>query len=198
MQIHAEGKEVQVISPMRKRDAGADRLNELLQEALNPIPAGQEKTYVHTAGNRQFRVNDRVMNNVNDYEKSVFNGEVGFIESIDHENQSIDVIFDDKGYITYDFSELDSLGLAYAITCHKSQGSEFAVVINLLIPSHFIMLERKLLYTSITRSKQKVIIVGSKKALAIAVKNDKPRTRHSLLKERLLGGQPAQKQRCLL
>jgi exodeoxyribonuclease V alpha subunit len=135
-------------------------------------------------GGRIFRVNDKVMQIKNNYDKDVFNGDIGRIRFIDREDAEIRVEFDGRT-ATYGFSELDELVHAYAITIHKSQGSEYPAVVFPLLTQHFMMLQRNLLYTAVTRARKLVVIVGSKKALAIAVRNNRTQSRFSLLKERL-------------
>ncbi len=173
-------EEVQVLSPMHRGVIGAQNLNAALQEALNP------KGVTLDRGERTFRVNDKVMQIKNNYDKEVYNGDIGRIRRIDRENQEVRVDFDGR-MVSYDFSELDELTLAYAISIHKSQGSEYPAVIFPLLTQHFIMLQRNLLYTAVTRAKKLAVIVGSKKALAIAIRNNKMQSRFTLLKERLAG-----------
>ena len=144
-------------------------LNEKLQETLNPPDEGRkaQKQY----GNKMFRVGDKVLQLRNNYDLNVFNGDSGIITSISHENQTVSVKLEDEREVEYDFGELDELTLAYAVSIHKSQGSEYQVCVIPVAMSHFMLLERKLIYTAITRAKKLVILVGSKKALAIAVRN---------------------------
>jgi exodeoxyribonuclease V alpha subunit len=171
-------EDVQVLSPMHRGEAGAHNLNLALQNALNPSGITLEM------GGRTFRVNDKVMQIRNNYDKDVYNGDIGRIRSIDRENGEIRVEFDGRR-TTYSFSELEELVHAYAVTIHKSQGSEYPAVVFPLLTQHFMMLQRNLLYTAVTRARKLVVIVGSKKALAIAVKNDRMQSRFTLLKERL-------------
>ncbi len=171
-------EDVQVLAPMHRGQAGAQNLNIALQKALNPGGITLE-----LAG-RTFRVNDKVMQVRNDYDKEVFNGDIGRIRRIRHEDGQIQVDFDGK-CVSYDFSELNKLVLAYAITIHKSQGSEYPAVVFPLLTSHFVMLQRNLLYTAVTRARKLVVIVGSKKALAIGVRNNRTQSRFTLFKERL-------------
>ena len=185
-EMRKEGIEPQVISPMHKGEAGTDRLNDLLQAELNPIPLGEENDYQVVSGFRRFRINDRVIQTKNNYDKDVFNGDSGVIGAIDVEEQQLVVLFEGRGPVSYDFADLDQLSLSYAITVHKSQGSEYDAVILLCLNQHFIMLARNLLYTAISRAKKKVILVGTPKALAIAIRNDKQKTRFTRFKERLL------------
>jgi exodeoxyribonuclease V alpha subunit len=174
-------EDVQVLSPMHRGEIGSQNLNLVLQNALNPGGITLE-----TAG-RTFRINDKVMQIRNNYDKDVFNGDIGRIRGIDHEDGEIRVEFDGRS-VKYGFSELDELVHAYAISIHKSQGSEYPAVVFPLLTQHFMMLQRNLLYTAVTRARKLVVIVGSKKALAIAVKNNRTQSRFTLLKERLSPG----------
>ncbi len=171
-------EDIQVLSPMHRGEIGSQNLNFALQNALNPAGITLE-----TAG-RTFRINDKVMQIRNNYDKDVFNGDIGRIRRIDHEDGGIRVEFDGRS-VKYDSSDLEELVHAYAISIHKSQGSEYPAVVFPLLTQHFMMLQRNLLYTAVTRARKLVVIVGSKKALAIAVKNNRMQTRFSLLKERL-------------
>ena len=174
---------VQVLSPMYRNPCGVENLNKKLQAALNP-PA-ENKAEVKR-GETVFRLGDKVMQLRNNYEKDVYNGDVGQITKIT--GARVEVAFPDKNlvpFVSYEGLELDELCLAYAMSVHKSQGSEYATVILPLVPSHYILLQRNLFYTGITRAKSQVILVGSKKAIAMAVQNDRTRKRYSLLAERL-------------
>ncbi len=171
-------EDVQVLSPMHRGAAGAHNLNVVLQEALNPTGVTLDR------GGRTYRVRDKVMQIRNNYDKEVFNGDIGRITRIDRENQEVKVDFDGRS-VNYDFAELDELVLAYAISIHKAQGSEYPAVVFPFLTQHFIMLQRNLLYTALTRAKKLAVIVGSPKALAIAVKNNRMQSRFTLLKERL-------------
>ncbi|HBZ55429.1 MAG TPA: ATP-dependent RecD-like DNA helicase, partial [Syntrophobacteraceae bacterium] len=171
-------EDIQVLSPMHRGAIGAQRLNSELQEALNP----QEQTLERNG--RSFRLLDKVMQIRNNYDKEVFNGDLGRIRKIDHENQVLRVEVDGR-QVDYGFDELDELVLAYAVTVHKAQGSEYPAVVLPLLTQHYLMLQRNLLYTAITRGRRLVVIVGSKRALAIAVRNDKTQKRFTLLKWRL-------------
>jgi exodeoxyribonuclease V alpha subunit len=130
------------------------------------------------------RVGDKVMQMRNNYDKDVFNGDIGRIMAIDKEVQEVIIDFDGRR-VTYEFQELDEITLAYAISVHKSQGSEYPVVVMPILTQHFMLLQRNLLYTGITRGKKLVILIGTKKALAIAIKNNTPQKRYTMLKERL-------------
>lgn len=169
---------IQVLSPMQKGSVGATKLNILLQEAINP-----NNKCLYRAG-RSFRLNDKVMQIRNNYDKEVFNGDIGFISEIDFENNKIKVSFDNR-IIEYDITELDELVQAYAITIHKSQGSEYPVVVMPVMMTHFIMLQRNLIYTGITRAKKVLVIVGTKKAVSYSVRNVTVTKRNTKLKERL-------------
>jgi exodeoxyribonuclease V alpha subunit len=173
--------DIQVLSPMHRGAAGARLLNEKLQERLNPLRYDLAE---YRSGSRLFRVGDRVLQLRNDYDKSVFNGDVGRIMQIDLESGEIQVEFEGRN-VPYEFADLDELTLAYAMSVHKSQGSEYPVVVIPLLTQHYMLLQRNLFYTAITRAKQMVIIVGTRKAMAMAVKNDKIAARWSGLQERL-------------
>lgn len=191
---------VQVLSPMHKNPCGVQNLNKVLQQHLNPPAA--DKGELVLPGGAVLREGDKVMQIRNNYEKEVFNGDIGRIIRIDGGN--VTVAYDDGGKpvftsfedeyeyegiggnkTVYTSAEVDELQLAYAMSVHKSQGSEYPVVILLMVPGHYIMLQRNLFYTAVTRARQKVVIVGSKKAVQTAVLNDKTRKRYSLLAERL-------------
>ncbi len=169
-------EDIQVLSPMKKGMIGTENLNVVLQKALNP-----SITPLCRMG-RTFHVGDKVMQIRNDYEKLVFNGDVGRIITIDLSSQTLTVAFDDRR-VEYQFSEMDDLVLAYAVSIHKYQGSECPCVIIPLHASHFKMLHRNLLYTGITRGKRLVILVGTKQAISIAVRNDDVKKRYTRLKK---------------
>lgn len=172
--------DIQVLSPMNRRGIGARSLNVTLQKTLNPSPEATIECFGSTYG-----TGDKVMQIANNYDKDVYNGDIGFIRHIDSDAQEITVEFDDRN-VTYDFGELDELVLAYATTIHKSQGSEYPVVLIPLMMQHFLMLRKNLLYTAITRGRKLVVIIGEKKALAIAVKDCKTQKRYTKLKDRLI------------
>ncbi|MEJ5349100.1 MAG: ATP-dependent RecD-like DNA helicase [Desulfosoma sp.] len=176
--------DIQVLSPMHRGVVGAQRLNEVLQKALNPKGRAVER-----AG-KVYRVGDKVMQVRNNYDKEVFNGDVGRIHAVDEENQELRVRIDGR-LVTYDFSELDEITHAYAVSVHKSQGSEYPVVVVPLVTQHYVMLQRNLLYTAVTRGKKLVVLVGSRKALAMAVRNNRIQERYTLLAHRLNRGLPA-------
>ena len=170
--------EIQVISPLYKGTAGVTRLNRILQGILNP-----EGRHL-LRGQTLFRVGDKVMQLKNNYEKEVFNGDIGRIEEIDQEKETVTVKFPDKS-VTYQGYELNQLTLSYAVSVHKSQGSEYPAIIMPVIVSHYIMLQRNLLYTALTRAKKLAILIGEKRALFIAIKNDKAIKRYTKLAERI-------------
>ncbi len=171
-------RDIQVLTPMHKGRAGTIELNQLLQKALNP---NSEKS----RQGRGFRVKDKVMHLKNNYQKDVFNGDIGTVCAIDSEGSELSVDYDGRK-VSYGFDELDELTLAYAISVHKSQGSEYPAVIVPLLTEHFVLLQRNLLYTAMTRGRRLVVLVGDRKAVDIALKNDKPAQRLSGLSGRLL------------
>ncbi|MCX6564438.1 MAG: ATP-dependent RecD-like DNA helicase [Candidatus Aminicenantes bacterium] len=171
--------EIQVISPMYKGVVGVDRLNAELQNRLNGSSDGI------WIGSREIRLRDKVMQVRNDYEKDVFNGDIGTVVHIDKSRYRVIVHFDGRP-VYYEKDDLDDITLAYAVSVHKAQGSEYQAVVMPLLTQHFIMLQRNLFYTALTRAKKLSIIIGSYKALYIAIKNDKPVKRNSRIKEKLL------------
>ena len=175
-------KDIQVIAPMYRGMVGVNNLNQNLQKELN----GDFRIAEVKVRGRLFRVGDKVMQTKNNYEKDVFNGDIGYVDSIDEDNNHIEVVVDDE-YVDYDFSELDELMHAYCISTHRSQGSEYPVVVMPVMTQHFMMLQRNLLYTAITRAKQLVVLVGTRKAVHIAVNNNKVAERYSGLMQRLRG-----------
>ncbi len=170
--------DIQVLTPMHRGVVGASSLNEEMQKHLNP--SGDE---LHRGG-RIFRRMDKVMQIKNNYDKDIFNGDIGRISSINREEQVLMVDYDGR-IVAYEFAELDELILAYAISVHKSQGSEYPVVIMPVLTQHYMLLQRNLLYTAVTRGKRLVILIGTKKAVGIAIRNNKPSERYTKLKERL-------------
>ncbi len=166
---------------MHRGAAGARSLNEKLQARLNPLQYNQPE---YRSGSRLFRIGDRVLQLRNNYDKDIFNGDVGRIEHIDLEAGEVTAEFEGRS-VDYEISDLDELTLAYAMSVHKSQGSEYPVVVLPLLTQHYMLLQRNLLYTAITRAKKMVVIVGTRKAIAMAVKNNKIAARWSMLKERL-------------
>ena len=171
-------EDIQVLTPMRRGSIGSANLNLRLQAAFNPEGLSLKRAGI------DYRVNDRVMQIRNNYNKSVFNGDIGNISAVNAEDNELTVKFDERT-VTYEISELDELVLAYATTIHKSQGSEFPYVVMPVMMSHYVMLQRNLLYTGVTRAKKGLILVGEKKAVYIAVKNNKIEARNTRLAERL-------------
>ncbi len=171
-------KEIQVLTPMHKGVVGTINLNKLLQKALNKSPS-----QLNIMGNA-YKTGDKVMHLKNNYLKDVFNGDIGTIRAIDEDTKQVAVDYDGREVI-YDSDEMHELSLAYAISVHKSQGSEYPAVVVPITTHHYIMLQRNLLYTAITRGKKLVILIGTKKAFAIALNNDKPRKRFSNLYQKL-------------
>ncbi|MEW6418647.1 MAG: ATP-dependent RecD-like DNA helicase [Nitrospirota bacterium] len=171
--------DIQVLTPMHKGIIGASNLNTELQRQLNPSKDE------FTRGGKVFKVGDKVMQIRNNYDKDVYNGDIGRITSIDRELQEVTVDYDGRP-VSYEYPELDEIVLAYAISVHKSQGSEYPVIVMPVLTQHYVLLQRNLLYTGITRGKKMVVLVGTKKAIAIAIRNNKPLKRYTLLKERLL------------
>ena len=172
--------DIQVLSPMNRGDLGARHLNQLLQATLNPAAGGAE---VQRSG-YTFRLGDRVIQMENNYDREVFNGDLGTVDFIDREDQKLIVRFDHR-LVTYEFTDLDELALAYVLSIHKSQGSEFPCVVIPLHTQHYMMLRRNLVYTAVTRGKKLVIIVGSRKALEMAVRRTDTARRYSALDRRL-------------
>ena len=170
--------EVQVLTPMHKGLIGTTNLNQVLQKALNPTPLMIE------AMGSSFKIGDKIMHLKNNYQKEVFNGDIGIISSVNKKEKQLSVDYYGR-MVTYDFTELDEISLAYAISVHKSQGSEYPAVVLPIMTQHFVLLQRNLLYTAMTRGKSLVILVGTKKALNIALRNNKPTERLSGLAFRL-------------
>ena len=170
--------DIQVLTPMHKGTVGVANLNAELQKELNPSKDELVR------GGKVFKAGDKVLQLRNNYDKDVFNGDIGRIRQIDREEQEVRVDFDGR-LVAYEFSELDEIVLAYATSVHKAQGSEYPAVIMPLLTQHYMLLQRNLLYTGITRGKKLVILVGTQKALSIAVHNNKPQMRYTMLKERL-------------
>jgi exodeoxyribonuclease V alpha subunit len=170
--------DIQVLTPMHRGTVGAGNLNSELQEMLNPGEGGLLR------GTRIFRVNDKVMQIKNNYDKEVFNGDIGKISRIDFENQQISITFDGRS-VDYDYTDLDEIVLAYAVSVHKSQGSEYPAVIIPILTQHYMLLQRNLIYTAVTRGRKLVVIVGTRKALAIGVKNNKTEKRYTYLRHRI-------------
>jgi exodeoxyribonuclease V alpha subunit len=171
-------KDIQVLSPMHRGPAGVSNLNRVLQEALNP---GAPELVV---GERRFRPGDKVMQVRNNYDKDVFNGDIGQVEAIDAEARTVSVRYEER-QVLYEATALDEITLAYAVSVHKSQGSEFPAVIVPVLTQHYLLLQRNLLYTAVTRGKRLVVLIGTKKAVAIALKNADTQERYSGLRDRL-------------
>lgn len=176
---HGNVDGLQILSPMKKGQVGVEILNEKLQATLNPPAHHKPEIKKHVT----FRVGDRVLQTMNDYEKGVFNGDVGIVKTIKPNEEGDQCVFVDypAGEVQYYLNELDALTLAYAMSVHKSQGSEYPVVITPVTTSHYIMLARNLIYTAVTRASEKAIMVGTRKAHAVAVKNNNIQTRYTML-----------------
>jgi len=170
--------DIQVLTPMHKGVVGAENLNMELQKSLNPAQVEIIR------GSRNFRVNDKVMQIRNNYDKEVFNGDIGRIVGIRTDENEITVLFDGRN-VVYEFYELDELVLAYAVSVHKSQGSEYPAVVIPVLTQHYILLQRNLIYTAITRGRNLVVMVGTRKALAMGVNNDKTQKRFTHLRYRM-------------
>ena len=177
-------RDVQVLCPMNRGSLGVRELNLSLQRALNPARNSEEA--VEKYGWR-FQARDKVIQTENNYEKEVFNGDIGVVETIDSVEQEVAIRFDQR-LVKYDFGELDSVSLAYAVTVHKAQGSEFPAVVIPLATQQYMLLQRNLIYTGITRGKNLVVLIGQRKALRIAVSNNKTQRRYSGLLEALTSG----------
>lgn len=190
---HVDSKQIQVLTPMQRGVVGATNLNLALQEALNPT---EQEIFMRGRGavmmpkdtlrrsGFAFRAEDKVMQIKNNYDKEVFNGDIGIIESVDAEERTLKVNFDNRT-VEYDITELDEIVHAYATTIHKSQGSEYPIVVMPVLMNHYVMLQRNLIYTGITRAKKILVMVGTKKALSYAIRNVTVMKRNTLLKERL-------------
>lgn len=188
-----EPSQIQVLTPMQRGVVGATNLNLALQEALNPT---EHQVFMRGRGavmmpkeclrrsGYTFRADDKVMQIKNNYDKEVFNGDIGRIESVNEEDRTLSVMFDGRR-VEYDISELDELVHAYATTIHKSQGSEYPIVVMPILMNHFVMLQRNLIYTGITRAKKVLVMIGTRKALSYAVRNVTVENRNTLLRERL-------------
>jgi exodeoxyribonuclease V alpha subunit len=170
--------DIQLICPMRRGTVGVENFNRLLQDALNKNSENLPR------GGRNFRIGDKVMQIRNNYDYEVFNGDIGRITKVNIENQKITVTYPEKA-VDYDIADLNELVLAYAITVHKSQGSEYKAVVMPLLTQHYMMLQRNLVYTGITRAKELVVMVGTKKALGMAIRNNQVVKRYTGLAQRL-------------
>uniref|UniRef100_UPI0040269E97 SF1B family DNA helicase RecD2 n=1 Tax=Prevotella sp. TaxID=59823 RepID=UPI0040269E97 len=171
---------IQVLTPMQRSVVGAANLNMMLQQALNTSTLGISR------GGTTYKQGDRVMQIRNNYDKNVFNGDIGIVEKVNMEDRTISVVFEDH-LVEYEATELDELTLAYATTIHKSQGSEYPIVVIPVLMTHFVMLQRNLIYTGITRAKKICVLIGQPKALAYAIRNLTVSNRNTKLKERLRG-----------
>lgn len=174
-------QDIQVLTPMQRGVCGAANLNQVLQEAMNPCEILLRR------GGVQYRLHDKVMQIRNDYDKEVFNGDIGVISRVDMEERELTVNFDGRE-VVYDVSELDELTLAYATTIHKAQGSEYPIVVMPFTMSHYVMLQRNLLYTGVTRAKKILVLIGEKKALWYAIRNETTSERNTRLAKRLEEG----------
>jgi exodeoxyribonuclease V alpha subunit len=200
-------QDIQILSPMHKGSGGIQNLNDVLQNCLNHSTRAKkriteqkdyqsakqiffkEKTqkplpFEIAYGNIHYRIGDKVIQTVNNYDKNVFNGDIGIIRSISADESTVSISYN-QNLIEYKRNELSQIQLAYALSIHKSQGSEYPIVILPLMKQHFIMLQRNLLYTAITRAKEKLFIIGSKDAYSIGVKNNKTDVRRTNLLKRL-------------
>jgi exodeoxyribonuclease V alpha subunit len=175
-------RDVQILCQMNRGSLGVRELNQRLQRVLNP-PRPDEPA-VEKYGWR-FQIRDKVIQAENNYEKEVFNGDIGTIESIDPVEHEVSIRFDNR-LVNYDFGELDEVSMAYAVTIHKSQGSEFPIVVIPVATQHYVLLQRNLIYTGVTRGKKLVVLIGQKKALVMAVRNDRTQRRYSGLLECLI------------
>jgi len=179
-------RDVQVLAPMHRGPAGAATLNTLLQEALTPARDGAPE---RRSGGRVFRVGDKVTQLRNNYDKGaagIFNGTVGTVTALSVEDQKLTVLTDEDEHVDYDFDELDELAHAYAVTIHRSQGSEYPAVVIPVTTASWMMLQRNLLYTGVTRAKKLIVLAGSRRALAQAVRTPGSGRRHTALTHRLL------------
>jgi len=172
--------DIQVLTPMHRGLTGAENMNRELQKNLNPGPGGIIR------GDRTYLANDKVMQIKNNYDKDIFNGDIGRITKIMPDDQEVVISFSNRN-VHYDYQDLDEIVPAYAISVHKSQGSEYPAVIMPVLTEHYVMLQRNLIYTAVTRGRKLVVLVGERKALTIGVKNDKTLKRYTLLKDRLKG-----------
>jgi exodeoxyribonuclease V alpha subunit len=174
-------QDVQVLAPIYRGPAGVTSLNERLQEKLNPPATGRpERRLFGTV----FRLGDKVMQTRNNYDKDIYNGDIGFIRSMDMIDQTLTVDFDGRP-AKYDWGEADELTLAYVVSVHKAQGSEFPSVVMPMVTQHYTMLQRNLLYTAITRARRLCVLTGSRRAISMAVRNNKVANRFTALEWRL-------------
>lgn len=173
-------EDIQILSPMHRGEVGCSRLNQNLQRVLNP----SAETFQHYS--TEWKIGDRVMQTRNNYDLEVFNGDIGCIRAVDEGREVVQIEFEGR-YVAYPFESLDELELAYAITIHKSQGSEYPAVVIPVMTQHYIMLQRNLLYTAVTRARELVVLVGSRRAVEIAVDNDDADSRYTRLDRRIHG-----------
>lgn len=176
-------RDIQVLTPMQRGLVGAANLNRMLQERLNPTSEPMGKPSLSRAG-MEYRLHDKVMQIKNDYDKEVFNGDIGTITDVNIEDQQLTITFDGRD-VLYERSDLNEVVLAYATTIHKSQGSEYPIVVLPFMMTHFVMLQRNLLYTAVTRAKKVLVLVGERKAIGYAIRNQKPNERNTRLDARL-------------
>ena len=181
---HIPSSDIQVLTPMQRGIVGAANLNQELQKALNPPVQGRPGAQGLRRGGFIFRARDKVMQIRNNYDKEVFNGDIGIVQSVDTEEKTLRILFDERE-VEYDVSELDELVLAYAATIHKAQGSEYPIVVMPVLMNHYIMLQRNLIYTGITRAGKVLVIAGTRKALSYAVRNVTVTERNTMLCPRL-------------
>ncbi len=185
---HVPPQTIQVLTPMQRGAVGTANLNQMLQAAVNPPGTdrlGHPTPELHRGG-YTFRPGDKVMQIKNNYDKEVFNGDIGIVDSVDPDDRTMTVLFDDRR-VAYDLAELDEIVLAYATTVHKAQGAEYPIVVMPVMMTHFTMLQRNLLYTGVTRAKKLLVLVGQKKAVGYCVRNVTVDRRNTLLAERLSG-----------
>ncbi len=173
--------DVQVLCPMNKGTVGIGNINKVLQEAVNPRSLGKDEM---TRGFLRLRTGDRIIQLKNNYKKDVYNGTIGHVAAIDRKDEKVTIVFNGKS-VEYDFDELDEIRLAYCISIHKSQGSEFRCVVLCLVNAHYIMLRRKLIYTAVTRARERCVIMGEKRALQMAIRNVNEAPRNTMLAKRV-------------
>jgi exodeoxyribonuclease V alpha subunit len=178
------GRDIQVLTPTHRGPAGVANLNVLLQAALNPPDRGRAE---HRMGATVFRIGDRVLQVRNNYDLDVYNGDIGEVVAIDPIEQLLTVRYDGERAVAYDFSLLDELTLAYAISVHKAQGAEYPCIVIPMLTQHYTLLQRNLLYTAVTRAKNLVVLLGDRRAVAMAVKNNRVAERYTGLARRLKG-----------
>jgi exodeoxyribonuclease V alpha subunit len=178
-------RDIQILSPMNRGDLGTQNFNLELQELLNPDPKAHMRESDQKQKEGELREGDKVIQTSNNYDLQVFNGDIGFVTATNVEGGKLKVLYSDGRLVTYDRDQVDDLKLAYAITIHKSQGSEFPVIILPMSMQHYVMLQRNLIYTGLTRAKKLAIFIGSKKALAFSVRNNVSISRQTRLASRI-------------